>query len=319
MESQNYIDKYFPVLDNGFVALKEYMGGDEAIEEAARVSYGKGTRKKSETRTLLRYLMRHKHTTPTEMCVLKFHISMPIHVHRQFIRHRMSTTNEYSARYSVVPEVTYDNYELGEQSKNNKQGRTDIGVGTLYSDMFNSKKDELKTKSFELYNDMLREGVAREVARMHLPLNTYTYFYWKIDLHNLFHFLKLRCDSHAQWEIRQYANTIAGLAKIVAPLSFEAWYDYIYQGVTFTRLDRELLDYIHKLEYLQLYQPADVLGELSLGGIGNKAVLEHAESLGMSKREIDEFVQKLKVPKLQNFDLHLENAKDASFFNSEKE
>lgn len=304
----SFVDRYFPVLDNGFVALKDSMGSDIDIEEAARVSYGKGTRKQSETRQLLRYLMRHKHTTPFEMVVLKFHISMPVHVHRQFIRHRMSTTNEYSARYSVVPEVTYEDYSLNIQSKNNKQGRSDE-ISQKDKDYANKIK-ELRKHSFDLYNDMVEDGVAREQARMHLPLNTYTYFYWKIDLHNLFHFLKLRCDSHAQWEIRQYANVLAGLAQTVAPLAFEAWYDYNYMAVNFTRLDILVLNFLMK----KGIAIADIIEPSHKNTHFQQEIKEYALEIGMGDREVTEFLTKTHVYENKKFDLDIANSFDYTKF-----
>lgn len=294
-EADNLIGKYFPVLDHGFVSLVDYMGDDESIEQAARVSYGKGTRKSSETRGLLRYLLSHSHTTPFEMLVIKFHMSMPLHVHRQFIRHRASSTNEYSARYSQVPELYYTpaSEQFGVQSKSNKQGRGDA----LPEEKYNNYKDDflaLEKASFELYNDMVKGGVAREVARMHLPLNTYTYFYWKCDLHNLFHMLKLRLDSHAQWEIRQYARVMASMAQAVAPLAFEAFVDYKLEGRNFSAKERKAIN-----------SALDNDGQLS------NATLEFC---GLGKREIEEFWSKLQEPEAHNFTLDLANAKDYTFF-----
>jgi thymidylate synthase (FAD) len=292
-------------LDNGYVSLIDVMGDDADICQAARVSYGKGTKSISDDRNLIRYLLRHKHTTPFEMVVFKFHIAMPIHAHRQFIRHRMSTTNEYSARYSVVPEVMYDEYNLNLQSKNNKQGRNDL---TLENDYEGKLKDKILTnenQAFSLYNELVEAGVAREVARMHLPLNTYTYFYWKVDLHNLLHFLKLRCDSHAQYEIRQYSNALASLVKVCCPAAFEAWEDYSFYASNFTRLDKQFLNFVRLKE-------AD----------GNEAtpespdLLRKAEEIGMSKREVTEFFDKLSTPEPICFDLDLSKAKDASFYGS---
>lgn len=296
-------NKYFPVLDKGFVSLVDVMGGDASIVQAARVSYGKGTKKTSDDKNLIRYLIRHRHTTPVEMVTFKFHISMPIHCHRQFIRHRMSTTNEYSARYSEVPEVVYDGYTLATQSNNNKQGRSDDSINPAYEKDFNAEKHTIQTQSFELYNEMIESGVAREIARMHLPLNTYTYFYWKIDLHNLMHFLKLRCDAHAQWEIRQYANTLAGIVKATCPIAFEAWYDYVFAASTLTRLDKIFLSWYNSLDVVNL----------SLEERTAKC-LEKAEEIGMTKREEQEFWAKITNASFESFDLDIEKAKDSSYF-----
>lgn len=302
MKKEDVIGKYFPVLDNGYVSLIDSMGDDSSIVQAARVSYGKGTKTTSEDRGLIRYLIRQKHTTPLEMVEFKFNISMPIHAHRQFIRHRMSTTNEYSARYSVVPEVTYDDYNINVQSKNNKQGRAD---GELENRVyFQNRVKQCKKDAFELYNEMVDEGAAREIARMHLPLNTYTYFYWKIDLHNLLHFLRLRCDNHAQYEIRQFANTIAGLVKVICPLAFEAWEDYSFYASNWTRLDQELHDF---LVIIKLDDPVRHYKD-------NEFIKEKAESIGMSKREVEEFFEKLERKQKVNFDLDLSTARDAAYY-----
>ena len=294
---------YFPVLDHGFVALKSYMGGDEDIEESARVSYGKGTRKTSETRGLLRYLLSHNHTTPFEMVVLKYHISMPLHVHRQFIRHRMSSTNEYSARYSVVPERYYTiaKENCGYQSKSNKQGRAEPIPDDLYNE-FTGETLDLQKRSFALYNKMADAGVAREVARMHLPLNTYTYFYWKCDLHNLFHLLKLRLDSHAQLEIRQYAGIMAGIAQAVAPLAFEAFLDYKLEGRNFSAAERRVLN---QLIYI---------GDNNASPEEIDGVMEYE---GLASREKAEFLSKLQAPENHNFTLRVEDAKDYSYFENQ--
>ena len=282
-------DKYFKLLDNGFVALKDVMGDDFSIVQAARVSYGKGTKAISDDRTLIRYLVRQKHTTPLEMVVFKFHISMPIHCHRQFIRHRMSTTNEYSARYSEVPEIIYDDYTLNLQSKNNKQGRSENVLDETNEYEMKSSIRDNEESAFRIYRELVDKGVAREIARMHLPLNTYTYFYWKIDLHNLFHFLKLRCDSHAQEEIRTYANCLAGIIKEVCPIAFEAWYDYSFTASNWTRLDKEFNNWLQSND--------------SIFTENEEVVQQKIKEIGMSKREFDEFWQKLKVPEYKDFNL----------------
>src|SRR3990167_58342 len=282
-------DKYFKLLDNGFVALKDVMGDDFSIVQAARVSYGKGTKAISDDRTLIRYLVRQKHTTPLEMVVFKFHISMPIHCHRQFIRHRMSTTNEYSARYSEVPEIIYDDYTLNLQSKNNKQGRSENVLDETNEYEMKSSIRDNEESAFRIYRELVDKGVAREIARMHLPLNTYTCFYWKIDLHNLFHFLKLRCDSHAQEEIRTYANCLAGIIKEVCPIAFEAWYDYSFTASNWTRLDKEFNNWLQSND--------------SIFTENEEVVQQKIKEIGMSKREFDEFWQKLKVPEYKDFNL----------------
>jgi len=227
----------YKILDNGFVRLIDYMGGDDAIVQAARVSYGKGTKKTSEDRGLIRYLLRHRHTTPLEMCEIKLHIKLPIFVARQWIRHRTASVNEYSGRYSILDKDFYTPSEISDQSKNNKQGRGANIVGPDYKEY----QDTIKNFSIDAYNkysflmnfdetgniiDSDKSGIARELARMVLPTNYYTQWYWKIDLHNLLHFLSLRDDSHAQYEIRVYAEKIAEIVKLWVPLTYEAFEDY---------------------------------------------------------------------------------------------
>jgi len=293
MDKNNILDKYFPILDNGYVSLVNVMGNDYSIVQAARVSYGKGTKTVNEDRGLIRYLMRNKHTTPFEMVEFQFNIAMPYHVSRQFCRHRTASINEYSGRYSIVPEVTYNDYNINVQSKNNKQGRAE---GELENRIyFQNRVKQCKNDAFELYNDMVNNGAAREIARMHLPLNTYTYFYWKIDLHNLLHFLRLRCDSHAQYEIRQYANTLAGIVKAICPVAFEAWEDYSFYASNWTRLDQEL----HSFWILNKDE---------------QFIKEKAESAGMGKREVEEFFEKLEPKPKVNFDLDLSTARNAAYY-----
>ena len=198
--AEEILGLYFPVLDHGFVSLVDYMGTDEDIERAARVSYGYGTRKQSATRGLLRYLRRHKHTTPSEMVELKFHCCMPMFIARQWIRHRTASVNEYSGRYSLIPMLFYtpEAAQLQTQSKRNNQGRSGQAVG---ADLFQEAQRRwaaIRRDSTDAYAWLTENEVARELARIDLPLSTYTQWYWKIDLHNLLHFLTLRVDTHAQ-------------------------------------------------------------------------------------------------------------------------
>lgn len=235
------------VLNDGHIVLQDFMGSDFDIAESARTSYQQGTRKVSETRGLIRYLMRHRHTTPIEMAELKFHIKLPIFVERQWIRHRTSTTNEVSARYSILPEAFYvpELEDVCAQSKTNKQGR-DEPLDPKIAGEFRGRTETGCSEAFADYGEALNQGVARELARIGLPLGTYTEKVWKVDLHNLLHFLSLRMDSHAQWEIRQYANIIG--YEIVAklfPMVWEAFCDYRLNAVTLSALEiaqiRELL------------------------------------------------------------------------------
>lgn len=221
-----------PVLDQGFVRVIDYMGDDAAIVQAARVSYGRGTKTARNDAGLIRYLMRHRHSTPFEMCEIKFHIKMPIFIARQWIRHRTANVNEYSARYSVLDREFYvpAAEQLAAQSAINNQGRGDVLEGERAAEVLELLKTDA-ARSFDLYDDLLSEddesqGLARELARMTLPLSTYTQWYWKIDLHNLFHFLALRADPHAQYEIRAFAEAMLDLVRAWVPQACAAFEDY---------------------------------------------------------------------------------------------
>ena len=244
------LGQYFPVLDHGFVALVDYLGTDECIERAARVSYGYGTRKQSLTRGLLRYLRRHKHTTPSEMVELKFHCCMPMFIARQWIRHRTASVNEYSGRYSLVPMLFYtpDEAQLQTQSRRNNQGRSGQTVASDVYAEAQRRWQTIRRESMDAYTWMTGNEVARELARIDLPLSTYTQWYWKVDLHNLLHFLTLRVDTHAQWEIQEYGRVMAGMLKQVAPLSYEAWIDYDVCGTHLSRAELESLRALVKVE-----------------------------------------------------------------------
>ncbi|MFA7419838.1 MAG: FAD-dependent thymidylate synthase [Melioribacteraceae bacterium] len=237
------LGKKFPVLDDGFVRVVDYMGSDEAIVQAARVSYGKGTKKVSEDRGLIRYLLRNRHTTPFEMCEIKLHVRVPMDAWRQWIRHRTANVNEYSTRYSLAidsSQKTTDG-EWRMQSKDNKQGSegffpTEIG-GKL-----TEREQEFQNFAREIYQERLNLGVAREQARKDLPLSTYTEAYWKIDLHNLLNFLALRMDSHAQFEIRSYASTIGNeIVSRWCPVAWEAFKDYRMNSMELSSMEVEVL------------------------------------------------------------------------------
>jgi thymidylate synthase (FAD) len=242
-KAEELLDKEFKVLNHGFVRLVDYMGGDESIVQAARVSYGKGTKSVSEDRTLIRYLMRHQHTTPFEMVEFKFHIKLPIFVARQWIRHRTANVNEYSGRYSIMPEEFYVPEEtvIKYQSTSNKQGRDNEEVPPEIRQRVLEILLEEQKSAFKGYQEMLDYNIARELARINLPLSLYTEWYWKIDLHNLFHFLKLRMDKHAQYEIRVYAEKMAEIVKAVVPMAYEAFEDYVLNSVTFSKNELLLL------------------------------------------------------------------------------
>jgi thymidylate synthase (FAD) len=226
-----------PVLDHGFIRVVDYMGDDAAVVQAARVSYGRGTRKTTEDEGLIRYLMRHWHSTPFEMCEIKYHVKLPIFVARQWIRHRTANVNEYSARYSIMDKDVYlpDPAHLALQSTDNRQGRGDILDPDTAARVLTLLRDDAE-QTYGHYEDMLGEsiGLARELARMNLTLNTYTQWYWKTDLHNLFHFLRLRADAHAQYEIRVYAEAMLETVKAWVPLSYAAFRDYRLGAVTFS-------------------------------------------------------------------------------------
>jgi thymidylate synthase (FAD) len=219
------------------------MGGDDAIVQAARVSYGKGTSKVSQDRGLIRYLMRHRHTTPFEMVEFKFHCKMPIFVARQWVRHRTANINEYSLRYSEARDEFYypDPDHIEFQSALNKQGRG----GEVPAELKQKVQDyfkEISERSFAIYSELNEAGVARELARSILPVNLYTEWYWKNDLHNLLHFIGLRSDSHAQYEIRVFSDAMAESVKAVAPFAWEAYQDYVVNGMRFSRIEQSLLE-----------------------------------------------------------------------------
>jgi thymidylate synthase (FAD) len=233
------IGEKVPVLSHGFVVLVDYMGDDAAIVQAARVSYGQGTKTVRDDRGLIRYLMRHRHTTPFEMVEYKFLVRLPIFVARQWIRHRSASVNEYSARYSVVP----DEYEVPpaeevrHQSERNRQGRGDA-LPSEVVDRFRADLDRISKDAYTTYTAALEAGVARETARLVLPVAYYTQWYWKTNLHNLFHFLSLRLDPHAQEEIRLFARAVDQLAREVAPVAFEAFDEFQREGLSLSRRER---------------------------------------------------------------------------------
>ncbi|MES2915605.1 MAG: FAD-dependent thymidylate synthase [Pseudomonadota bacterium] len=225
------------VLDHGFIRVIDYMGDDSAIVQAARVSYGAGTKHVQNDEGLIRYLMRHWHSTPFEMCEIKLHVKLPVFVARQWIRHRTANVNEYSARYSILDREFYipAPEHLAAQSTVNNQGRGEVLTGEEAARVLDLLKSDAN-RAYDHYEAMLsqdgQQGLARELARMNLPANIYTQWYWKVDLHNLFHFLRLRADPHAQYEIRVYAEAIAACVRDWVPLAFAAFEDYRMGGVT---------------------------------------------------------------------------------------
>ena len=233
------IGQKFPVLDHGFVVLVDYMGSDSSIVQAARTSYGQGTKSVRDDAGLIRYLMRHRHTTPFEMVELKFFIGAPMSEWRQHIRHRTASVNEYSSRYSEVKDVVYIPAleDIATQSKSNRQGRGER-LPIEEAEAIRNEMDQHAKVAYALYRKLLEAGVARETARGVLPLDTYTEAYWKIDLWNLFHFLGLRLDSHAQLEIRAYANRMHEIARVVAPVACEAFDDFVINSIALTKKER---------------------------------------------------------------------------------
>ena len=274
-----------PVLDHGFIRVIDYMGDDGAIVQAARVSYGRGTRRVSEDAGLIRYLMRHRHSTPFEMCEIKYHVKLPIFVARQWIRHRTANVNEYSARYSVLDREFYipAPEHLAAQSAANRQGRGAVLSGEEAALVLRLLRDDAAI-CYDHYVEMLnqdqqgealdpaRQGLARELARMNLTLNTYTQWYWKIDLHNLFHFLSLRTEGHAQYEIRAYAQAMLETVRAWVPLAHQAFLDYRLGAAT---LSAPMLAVVRRM----------------LGG----ETVPQAES-GLSKREWAELMRILGAP-----------------------
>jgi thymidylate synthase (FAD) len=292
--AEEILGLYFPVLDHGFVALVDYMGGDEAIERAARVSYGHGTRATSQTRGLIRYLKRHRHTSPFEMSEVTLHCCMPIFVARQWVRHRTAALNEQSARYSLMSMVFHlpEREQMKLQSTDNKQGRAGKPVDETKYTRLATEMQYNRQLMVNQYSELIQEGIARELARVDLPLSTYTQWYWKIDLHNLMHFLRLRCDEHAQYEIRVFANVMAGILQRVAPLSFEAWVDFDLMAKDFSQ------------------QELRILAE----GAAEKSPEELAAAFGISVRDAREFKAKLVVREPPNFTLDIGKTHTAEYY-----
>jgi len=282
-EIEEILYKTIPILDHGFIRVIDYMGNDASIVQAARVSYGSGTKKISQDRGLIAYLMRHRHSTPFEMCEIKFHIKLPIFIARQWIRHRTANVNEYSARYSIMGRDFYlpKKEHLAMQSKSNKQGRENALKDADAERVLAILKQDA-TQCYEHYEDMLNEdnegniideskpNVARELARMNLTLNYYTEWYWKVDLHNFMHFLSLRADDHAQYEIKVYAKAMLDILKKWVPMTYEAFEDYRLKSAHISGKGLEVIKQMlagHKVEQ---------------------------ENSGMSKREWSELIEKIR-------------------------
>ena len=255
----------FNVLDDGFVRVVDYLGSDDSIVQAARVSYGKGTKKVREDRALIRYLMRHRHSTPFEMCEIKLHVRVPMDAWRQWIRHRTANVNEYSTRYSVAIDAAQktkpDEWRL--QTTTNRQGSSGFAEKNI-GQIFSKAESEQHKKARLTYEEKIKAGIAREQARKDLPLSTYTEAYWKIDLHNLLHFLDLRMEENAQYEIRQYANTIGHeIVKNWVPVTWEAFLDYRRNSLELSGLEFELLKIITKGDKVKATKQAEKMGLIS--------------------------------------------------------
>lgn len=266
--------RVIPCLDKGFVRLVDSMGSDAAIVQAARVSYGAGTKQVNEDRGLIRYLMRHAHSTPFEMVEFKFHVKLPIFVARQWIRHRTANVNEYSGRYSVMQDEFYvpETAQIRPQSATNKQGRAEETLAPEDSAKILTLLQQGQTQAYSDYETLLEHNFARELARINLPVSMYTEWYWKIDLHNLFHFLRLRMDAHAQYEIRVYAEAMATIVREITPLAYEAFEDYALNAIRLTKPE---------IIAMKRLLAATELDDAALS------------ECGLSKREMAEFRQKL--------------------------
>ena len=278
-ELEKILYEALPILDHGFVRVVDYMGNDSSIVQAARVSYGKGTKKVNTDSGLIKYLMRHWHSTPFEMCEIKYHVKLPIFIARQWIRHRTANVNEYSARYSILDKEFYlpDKKNLAAQSQSNRQGRGNVLEGDQATKVLNLLKNDAE-QTYKNYEEMLNErydgsvidenkiGLARELARMNLTLNTYTQWYWKTDLLNLMNFLRLRADSHAQYEIRAYADVMLDTLKKWVPITYDAFMDYRVGGTEVSSKGKSVIQKLIK---------------------GEKVLLEDS---GLSKREWNELM-----------------------------
>ena len=266
-ELEKVLYEAIPILDHGFIRVVDYMGNDTSIVQAARVSYGKGTKKVNTDAGLIKYLMRHWHSTPFEMCEIKYHIKLPIFIARQWIRHRTANVNEYSARYSILDKEFYlpISENLASQSQNNRQGRGDVLKGDQAKKVLDLLKSDAE-RTYNNYEEMLNErydgtvidqnkiGLARELARMNLTLNTYTQWYWKTDLLNLMNFLRLRADHHAQYEIRTYADAMLETLKKWVPITYEAFMDYRVGGTEVSAKGKSVIQKLIKGQQVLIEQ-----------------------------------------------------------------
>ncbi|MFP4432565.1 MAG: FAD-dependent thymidylate synthase [Spirochaetaceae bacterium] len=277
-EAEEILDKEFPVLDKGFVRLVDYLGSDQRIVQSARVSYGEGTKSFRQDRGLIHYLLRNEHTSPFEQVVFTFHTKMPIFVARQWVRHRTARLNEISGRYSILKDEFY--LPAGEaialQSSDNKQGRTEEPVPPETQEAIRRVLEEEQRRAYTSYSRLIDDGLARELARINLPVSIYTEWYWQIDLHNLFHFLKLRLDAHAQMEIRAYAEVMLSLVRKVCPVAVEAFEEHTLGGVSLSAKELEA-----------------VQRALGVSREGGSPVSRAAEAAGLTAKETERLLAKL--------------------------
>jgi thymidylate synthase (FAD) len=290
--AEEILDNPIPVLDHGFVRLVDYLGGDQRIVQAARVSYGAGTKSFRQDKGLINYLLRNHHTSPFEQVVLTLHTKMPIFVARQWVRHRTARLNEISGRYSVLKDEFYlpDGEHIAAQSVDNKQGRATEPLPPDDQAAIRSALEAGQRTAYAAYEELLQRGLARELARVNLPLSSYTEWYWQIDLHNLFHFLHLRLDEHAQYEIRAYAQVILEITRAVAPIATEAFDEHIRGGVQFSRAEfLALQDALRGEEQANASFDANERDPVS-----EELLRAAAQSRGLKKGAIDRFIRKVR-------------------------
>lgn len=293
--AEEVLDQEFPVLDHGFVRLVDYCGGDQRIVQAARVSYGAGTKTYRQDRGLINYLLRNAHTSPFEQVSLTFHTKMPIFVARQWVRHRTARLNEISGRYSVMKDEFYlpRGDAIAPQSTDNKQGRSADGFDPEEQSRISDSLRDEQGRAYRAYQDLLERDVARELARINLPLSTYTEWYWQIDLHNLFHFLALRLDAHAQFEIREYARVMLDLTRRVCPIATEAFEEHKQGAVQFSRGEFAALQ--HLLGMTEAEPPAEPPAVSTLPT--DEVIRAAADQAGLTGRDADRFVAKIRTGK----------------------
>ncbi len=283
--AEKLLDKEFLILDKGFIRLVDYMGGDSRIVDAARVSYQSGTKQVQTDEQLIRYLLRHKHTTPLEKVRFEFHVKLPIFVARQWMRHRMGSFNEMSARYSILEDEFYEPHEIRKQSLTNRQGSSEEFVARNVNENWALFVKEHDDRCYKMYKDLLTVNAAREQARMVLPVNIYTQFYWTVDLWNLMHFMKLRSDPHAQWEIQEYSRILEACVGAVCPIAYSAWCTYYRDAVMFSITERQTITNM-LLEHKIL---------IDLEPQAKEAGMTTRTPSGKLSREFKEFLTKLHV------------------------